>query len=579
MEQSPRAGRHPVVAAAATREHATARQARPMPRLRAGAAALTALALGLAFTAGPAVATVKHRLAVQWHLARTPGALTRGQAPLPARDPSNSRPGVNPEVNLADVSCASVSFCVAVGDYEDSANDYTALIEVLSHGAWQAVAPAEPGNDPSGSGPGTDHGGHAFSILFAVSCASTTYCVAVGSYHDNAGQSWGLIETLSNGVWQGRAAPLPGKDPSGEMPSSNPEIVTLSGVDCAAPGSCVAVGAYPDAAHYDYGLIETLANGKWKADVAPQPARSAYGSPPGSDTNANQFAGVGSVSCPTPGFCVAVGYYKDANGYSSGLVDTYRKGKWQAGAAPEPSTDASGAPAFTSDKPGAYGALVDITCTALGRCTAVGSYRDATDHNYALVDTLASGRWQAAAAPEPGRDLSGAQPGNDTNKQADASLSAVDCPDGQCVTVGFYKDAHGNFTGLVEVQSKATWKPMVAPEPTIDSLGGGPGSDLSNEADTSLNSLSCISARVCMGVGTYNDAKGNSIGLIDVFSSGRWWALAAPAPIGRFQLGLTVRQAVTVTSVSCTGTGACTLVGSYQDSAGHTFGLIDSYGP
>ena len=82
-----------------------------------------------------------------------------------------------------------------------------------------------------------------------------------------------------------------------------------------------------------------------------------------------------------------------------------------------------------------------------------------------------------------------------------------------------------------------------------------------------------------MGVGTYNDAKGNSVGLIDILENGQWRALAAPAPIGKFQLGVTVRQAVTVTSVSCTRSGACTLVGSYQDPTVSTFGLIDSYGP
>ena len=503
MQHCHPAGRpEPTTAPSATPRTGGKRRRSPASTLAASALALTSLVLG-GVTAVPALAATRdravHHAAVQWHLARTPSSLTRGQAPLPARDPSNARPASNPQVNLANVSCASVHFCVGVGDYEDSAGDYTALIETLSHGGWQASAPTEPRTDSDGAGAGMDSGGHAFSILFAVSCPTTTYCVAVGSYHDNVGVSWGLIDTLTNGVWRAIPAPMPGKDASGEMPASNPEIVTLSGVNCAAPGACVAVGSYPDAAHYDYGLIDTLAHGKWKASVAPQPAKSAYGSAPGNDSNANQFAGVGSVSCPSTAFCVAVGYYKDASGFSSGLLDTYQNGEWGAAAAPEPSTDASGAGAYRADKGGAYGALVGVTCTSPGNCAAVGSYRDTTGHNYGLLDTLARGRWQAAAAPEPGRDPSGVQPGNDVNKQADASLSAVDCPDGRCVTVGFYKDAHGNFTGLVEVQANGAWKPMVAPEPALDSLGGRPGNDVSNEADTSLNSLSCISARVAWG--------------------------------------------------------------------------------
>jgi hypothetical protein len=50
-----------------------------------------------------------------------------------------------------------------------------------------------------------------------------------------------------------------------------------------------------------------------------------------------------------------------------------------------------------------------------------------------------------------------------------------------------------------------------------------------------------------------------------------------PAPQGPFQLGILVRQTVTVQTVSCAADGFCILGGNYQDTAGNTFGLIDTY--
>jgi hypothetical protein len=80
-----------------------------------------------------------------------------------------------------------------------------------------------------------------------------------------------------------------------------------------------------------------------------------------------------------------------------------------------------------------------------------------------------------------------------------------------------------------------------------------------------------------MAVGTYNDAKGNSVGLIDMLQRGTWRAVPVPAPQGPFQLGILVRQTVTVQTVSCAADGFCVLGGNSQDTAGNTFGLIDTY--
>lgn len=80
-----------------------------------------------------------------------------------------------------------------------------------------------------------------------------------------------------------------------------------------------------------------------------------------------------------------------------------------------------------------------------------------------------------------------------------------------------------------------------------------------------------------MGVGTYNDDRGNLVGVVDVLARRRWQAVAAPAPLSPVQLGTMPRQAVNIDAVGCDPEGTCFLVGNYQDSQGNTFGLIDTY--
>ncbi|HUC15865.1 MAG TPA: hypothetical protein VMS00_15550, partial [Acidimicrobiales bacterium] len=159
-----------------------------------------------------------------------------------------------------------------------------------------------------------------------------------------------------------------------------------------------------------------------------------------------------------------------------------------------------------------------------------------------------------------------------------ATLAAVACtPPGPCISVGSYKDSKGFQVGLIDVSGNGTWQALAAPEPSNDSLGGRPGSDATGEAGTALKSATCLRKGLCIAVGTYNDSKGNSVGLIDMVHRGTWRAVPVPAPESPFQLGILVRQTVTVQAVSCAADGFCVLGGNYQDTAGNTFGLIDTY--
>jgi hypothetical protein len=115
---------------------------------------------------------------------------------------------------LADVSCASTSFCMAVGKFYY--NTYQPLIERWNGTAWQMVA--------SNFAPTNfDH------YLYGVSCVSTTFCMAVGNY---SGYGQTLIERWNGSSWSVMTSP-----DSGGLETD------LLSVSCTSTTFCMAAGA------------------------------------------------------------------------------------------------------------------------------------------------------------------------------------------------------------------------------------------------------------------------------------------------------------------------------------------------
>jgi hypothetical protein len=88
-----------------------------------------------------------------------------------------------------------------------------------------------------------------------------------------------------------------------------------------------------------------------------------------------------------------------------------------------------------------------------------------------------------------------------------------------------------------------------------------------------LSQVSCASAAFCGATGTYFDAAGNAVGLLETLSGGRWTAQEAPLPADASPEG---EQGVTMSSVSCPAAGTCVAVGSYPSVSGDR-GLIAAY--
>lgn len=158
------------------------------------------------------------------------------EAPLPANAGSGSE--------LESVACATSSACVAVGRYSDSSGDFDGLLLTGSATSWTAAEAPVPGN--AGGGLGVENVGTGLS---AVACPSVSECVAVGAYPDTSGYLTGLLLTESQGSWTAAEAPLPANA------DSDPDA-WADAVSCPSTSNCVAVGAYTNnAGVVDDGLL------------------------------------------------------------------------------------------------------------------------------------------------------------------------------------------------------------------------------------------------------------------------------------------------------------------------------------
>jgi hypothetical protein len=273
---------------------------------------------------------------------------------------------------LSFASCASAGNCSTVGTYSriPIGGTYPWVLDEID-GQW---APAGVGLQlPAGAATTVDsRGGGAspFMGFSGVSCPSAGNCEAVGGYVDSHMDFQGVIFTEHGGVWStGVKAPVP----AGAGPNTDPmELLNpLTAVSCAAPNECGAVGWYVvSGSEIQRGLLLTERQGKWKA--------SAISLPRGARAPGGVF--LTSVSCPSRGNCVAVGYYGN-RGKTHGLLVRERRGKWgRAIKAALPSNAAASSSQHTF--------LNTVTCSTASACTAAGYYSDRAGHTQGLLLNL-----------------------------------------------------------------------------------------------------------------------------------------------------------------------------------------------
>jgi hypothetical protein len=375
--------------------------------------------------------------------------------------------------NLNAVSCASARSCEAAGGYQiqETANDPKALTEAWNGNSWalqQAAAPA----------------GATTNTLNDVSCVSASFCAAVGTHSNSAGNEVNLAEIWNGTSWLIKATP--------NLTGQNAVLDNkLDSISCVSASFCQAVGTGPN------GPSAALWNGtSWTvqaipgADVEPQEVSCATvdfcmsangfgdvdtwnGSSWSAGSSVTGFSDVDSISCLSASFCEVVG-----EGPSGENAATWNGTSWTAQATPGPASNSFNA----------------VSCNAPSSCEAVGQMLGQNDETAPLAEAWNGSTWTIQSTPDP------------ANSQG-SSLAAVSCTSASsCTAVGQYQSTSvtnfGRSQTLAEVWNGTTWSISTTPDP-------------SSTGQNLLSGVSCGASDACTAVGQYQDPGGIPATLVE----------------------------------------------------------------
>jgi hypothetical protein len=257
-----------------------------------------------------------------------------------------------------------------------------------------------------------------------------------------------------------------------------------------------------------------------------------------------------ALSCASKGNCVAGGAYTDAKGDIEGLLSNEINGAWRGAVTITPPSDAAASARVT---------VLSTACGAPGTCSAVGSYQDKSGDTEGFVDSEVRNAWRGAVAL--------ALPADAIVAGQNAALRSIACAGaGNCSVVGTFS-ARGTplatTQGLVLSEVRGVWQKAL--EVRL------PGATNVNPFVV-LNQVACASAGNCSAVGSYIDDSGATHGLLVNETSSRWSSgesLGLPGNASAY-------PDASLSSVTCVRTGACSAIGSYENTAGDGEGLVVS---
>jgi hypothetical protein len=238
------------------------------------------------------------------------------------------------------------------------------------------------------------------------------------------------------------------------------------------------------------------------------------------------------VSCASPKYCIAVGYDERADGGDGGpIAETWNGRTW--------SVKSLKVPAGTSG-----GALFGVACKSQKSCVAVGDAFLKNDNTAALTELWNGKTWTAARAPVPS--------GTTT-----AALNGVSCvTSADCVATGVSTRANGVSAGLADTWNGRKWSDVSVKLPAGSASGD-------------LAWVSCASSKSCVTVGSYANAKDNSVMLAASWNGRTWTTTRPPASASATSAALQ--------GVSCPSSADCVAVGWYTRPGGGSFGLAESW--
>ena len=200
-----------------------------------------------------------------------------------------------------------------------------------------------------------------------------------------------------------------------------------------------------------------------------------------------------------------------------------------------------------------------MSCVAPGSCGALGTYDDTAGVRHAMAFSEKGGVWGRAREVLFPHDA-----GTPAYRNLGRSPNSISCSSGVCAAIGSYHDKSNHEQLVVVARVKGVWgaaRKVVLPGPS------------SVAVPMEFNSVSCARSGYCAAVGSYPDRIGRQHAIIVAGTDGRWWPtqrLVLPPGAGPEASGATLKN------VSCTASGACVAVGSYEDTHGNGHTMIVS---
>ncbi|HVX20115.1 MAG TPA: hypothetical protein VHB02_02070 [Acidimicrobiales bacterium] len=316
-------------------------------------------------------------------------------------------PTTQPDSALVSVSCPSASFCVAVGDQASTPSTLTPttpitigptnavpLIEQWNGSAWTIV--------PSPTTGETD--------LTSVSCASSTFCVAVGtSFTASATTVTTVVDRWDGTTWS-----------ASRVPSAATTVRLALGVSCTSATFCMLVGVQFGVTGVT-GTTLTLGTFSLRWDGT---SWTTVATPKQGPTILRVTL---AVSCANPSVCTAVGAQLVATATpttptttvvtESGVIEQWDGSAWTTTTTPRP----------TKDRPAMLRA---VDCFGPTSCVAAGlQVSTSAPPVQSLVENWNGAAWTVADLPTVATTTA-----TGTGGQA---LYGVSCAPGvQCVAVG-----------------------------------------------------------------------------------------------------------------------------------------------
>lgn len=410
--------------------------------------------------------------------------------------------------SLSGVSCASRSWCLAVGN---PVQIWTGRRWVVSHARGSQVGPAVctsrwfcmsfgdtgvarwNGRRWSHQRDALGRYRHADISTNDGTCVSARDCVAVGE-NDSYSESGGSTPVAEH--WNGKRWRVQQVQVRGWWSDS-----ALDNVSCGSARSCLAVG-------YDgninlYPLVERWSGTRWR--IIPGPGRSSLlGSPE------NWYWS--GVSCWSAEACLAVAV--SAGGRP--VAARWNGVSWSVEAMAVP----RGARRVV---------LTGVSCSGGGHsCTVVGRYSASKHRRWLLAERWSGGHWSV-------KRIWRLVPGGDGG--LDASCTTA----GFCALVGTIPtSATGQTFAIAGSWRRGRW-----------SLGRSAKAWLG--ATVTLNGVSCSSSTSCAAVGAYDTSPSNGAGMLALMWNGlRWTVRLLPHAV---QNGSVLKAASCISSTFCVAVG------------------------